>query len=98
LEPPKLGRDADNRRLNREQVLEMQRLLGGRGFETGDPDGVPGSRTREAIRAFQKSAGLPVDGYASATLLEQLQQAGPVQARPTRAGMALPEVVPPALN
>jgi membrane-bound lytic murein transglycosylase B len=101
LEPPKLGRDADNRRLNREQVLEMQRLLGGRGFETGDPDGVPGSRTREAIRAFQKSAGLPVDGYASATLLEQLQQVqqvGPGQARPTRAGMALPEVATPALN
>jgi membrane-bound lytic murein transglycosylase B len=89
-EPPKLGRNADNRRLNREQVMEMQRLLTGRGFETGNPDGVPGSRTREAIRAFQQSAGLPVDGYASATLLEQLQQVGAVQARPTQAGMILP--------
>jgi membrane-bound lytic murein transglycosylase B len=101
LEPPKLGRNADNRRLNREQVIEMQRLLSGRGFETGDPDGVPGSRTREAIRAFQKSAGLPVDGYASATLLEQLHQvqhAGPAQARPTQAGMAMPEGAPPAVN
>ncbi len=86
LAPPRLGRDADNRRLSREQVVQMQRLLAGRGFETGDPDGVPGSRTREAIRAFQKSAGLPVDGYASATLLEQLQQ--PAPARPTQAGVA----------
>lgn len=91
-EPLKLGRDADNRRLSREQVVEMQRLLTGRGFETGDPDGVPGSRTREAIRAFQQSAGLPVDGYASATLLEQLHQVGPGQIRPTQAGVALPSV------
>jgi len=75
-EGPRLGRGADNRRLSREQVMEMQRLLAARGFESGDPDGVPGSRTREAVRAFQKSAGLPVDGYASATLLEQLRQEG----------------------
>ena len=76
LPPPKLGRDADNRRLSREQVADMQRLLSARGFVTGDPDGVPGSRTREAIRAYQKSAGLPVDGFASATLLEELRQDG----------------------
>ncbi|HNA30362.1 MAG TPA: lytic murein transglycosylase [Thiobacillaceae bacterium] len=76
LPPPRLGRDADNRRLSREQVADMQRLLSARGFVTGDPDGVPGSRTREAIRAYQKSAGLPVDGFASATLLEELRQDG----------------------
>ena len=76
LPPPRLGRDADNRRLSRDQVADMQRLLTARGFITGDPDGVPGSRTREAIRAYQKVAGLPVDGFASATLLEQLRQDG----------------------
>jgi peptidoglycan hydrolase-like protein with peptidoglycan-binding domain len=78
-----MGRDADNRRLGREDIQEMQRLLSGRGFPTGDPDGVPGSRTREAIRAFQNSAGLPVDSHASATLLEHLRQEGPT-ARPIR--------------
>lgn len=88
--PPRLGRDADNRRLSRDQVVQMQHLLAGRGFQTGDPDGVPGSRTREAIRAYQQSAGLPVDGYASATLLEQLRQA--VAARPSQAGVAPPSV------
>ncbi len=80
-EPPKLGRNADNRRMSRDQIIEMQRLLTARGYETGDPDGVPGSRTREAIRAFQKSASLPVDGFASATLLEQLREAGMLRAQ-----------------
>jgi membrane-bound lytic murein transglycosylase B len=83
--PPMMGRDADNRRMGREDILEMQRLLSGRGFPTGDPDGVPGSRTREAIRAFQNSAGLPVDGHASATLLEHLRQEGQVHTQSVHA-------------
>jgi membrane-bound lytic murein transglycosylase B len=81
LPPPRLGREADNRPMSRDQLIEMQRLLRARGFETGDADGVPGSRTREAIRAFQQSAGLPVDGFASATLLEQLVAGSQPQAR-----------------
>ncbi|MDD5389461.1 MAG: lytic murein transglycosylase [Gallionellaceae bacterium] len=69
------GRDADNRPLSREQVMEMQRQLAARGLDVGEPDGLPGPRTRLAIRAWQKTAGLPVDGYASLGLLEQLQAA-----------------------
>lgn len=87
---PQLGRDADNRRLSREQVVEIQTLLAERGFATGVADGVPGGQTREAIRAYQKSAGVPVDGYASTALLEQLQQGA--TARPSQAGMALPKI------
>ena len=87
LAPPKFGRAADNRPLSRDQIIEMQQLLRARGFETGDADGVPGSRTREAIRAYQHSAGLPVDGYASATLLEHLLSSNPAHAR---AGTGLP--------
>jgi len=69
------GRDADNRPLSRDQVMDTQCLLAARGLDVGDLDGVPGPRTREAIRAWQKAAGLPVDGYASVGLLEQLQAA-----------------------
>jgi len=69
------GREADNRPLSREQVMEMQRQLAARGLDVGEPDGVPGPQTRLAIRAWQKSAGVPVDGYASVALLEQLQRA-----------------------
>jgi len=69
------GRDADNRPLSREQVMEMQHLLAARGLDVGAPDGLPGPQTRLAIRAWQKAAGVPVDGYASVGLLEQLQAA-----------------------
>lgn len=75
LPPVQGGTDADNRPLSREQVMEMQRLLADRGLNVGEVDGLPGKQTRLAIRAWQKSAGLPVDGYASANLLEQLQSA-----------------------
>ena len=67
------GRDVDNRSLSVEQVMEMQHQLAARGLDVGEPDGLPGPRTRLAIRAWQKSAGVPVDGYASVGLLEQLQ-------------------------
>jgi peptidoglycan hydrolase-like protein with peptidoglycan-binding domain len=35
-----------------------------------------GSQTREAIRGFQKAAGLPADGYPSFGLLERLRGTG----------------------
>jgi membrane-bound lytic murein transglycosylase B len=73
-----LGHNADNRRLTRDQFIEIQHLLGHLGFDPGDIDGVPGSKTRLAIRAYQKSAGLPPDGHASAGLLEYLHKALPV--------------------
>jgi membrane-bound lytic murein transglycosylase B len=70
----KLGRDADNRRLTRDQLMEIQSRLGQLGFEPGNIDGIPGSKTRIAIRAYQKAAGLPADGHASASLLEFMQK------------------------
>ncbi len=75
LPPPRGGRDADNRPLSRDQVLDIQKLLTVRGYAAGDPDGLPGRQTRQAIRAWQKAAGLPADGYASVGLLEQLRKA-----------------------
>jgi membrane-bound lytic murein transglycosylase B len=55
------------------QVQELQELLNGLGFESGDPDGRVGSRTRSAIRAYQEQQGLPMDSYASISLLEALR-------------------------
>lgn len=66
------GLDADNRRLSREQATNLQKCLIILGYDPGPADGVPGSRTVVAIRAYQTSAGLPVDGYPSVTLLEEL--------------------------
>lgn len=75
--PLLLGRNADNRRLTRDQFMEIQNMLGRLGFDPGEIDGVPGSKTRLAIRAYQKATGLPVDGHASAGLLEYLHKATP---------------------
>jgi membrane-bound lytic murein transglycosylase B len=52
---------------------ELQRLLTARGFDTGGSDGAIGTRTREAISAYQASVGLPATGEASLELLRRLR-------------------------
>lgn len=66
------GRDADNRRLSREQAADLQKSLVILGLDPGPADGVPGRRTVNAIRSYQRSAGLPADGYPSVDLLDKL--------------------------
>ncbi len=56
-----------------DDVRQLQELLNGAGFDSGEPDGRVGRQTRAAIRAFQQSRGLPMDGYASASLLQALR-------------------------
>ena len=56
--------------------VEMQRRLSSLGFETGGSDGRFGARTYEAVIAFQRKAGLPLDGKPSRKLLERLRKAG----------------------
>ena len=59
--------------LSRTDIRELQALLNGRGFDAGPADGMMGSKTRAAVRAFQKSAGIPPDGYATKPLIERLR-------------------------
>ena len=54
-------------------VQALQELLNAAGFDSGEPDGRVGSRTRTAIRAYQQNKELPIDGYASLKLLEALR-------------------------
>ncbi|MCR8958859.1 lytic murein transglycosylase [Variovorax sp. S2] len=60
--------------LSRSQMVELQTALNQRGFATGAADGVMGPATREGLRRYQRSVGLPADGYPSAELLQRLQQ------------------------
>jgi membrane-bound lytic murein transglycosylase B len=69
-----LGRNVDNQRLTRDQLMQIQHQLSQLGFDPGNVDGIPGSKTRLAIRAYQKAAGLPPDGHASASLLEFMKK------------------------
>ena len=62
--------------LSRTERRELQERLIERGFLAGDADGIVGSRTVAAVKAFQASAGLPSDGYASASVLKALKEAG----------------------
>jgi len=63
--------------LTRSQVLALQTALNARGFDSGTPDGLAGPATREALRRYQRSVGLPPDGFPTLELLLQLQQPAP---------------------
>jgi uncharacterized protein (TIGR02594 family) len=45
-------------------ILDLQMALKAAGFDPGPLDGIPGPKTRAAIRGFQRHAGLEVDGIA----------------------------------
>nr|WP_315189396.1 lytic murein transglycosylase [uncultured Albidiferax sp.] len=59
----------DLQALTRSQLQALQTALNARGFASGTPDGMMGPATREGIRRFQRSVGLPADGYPDGGLL-----------------------------
>jgi membrane-bound lytic murein transglycosylase B len=67
----------DETHLSLEQRTEFQRLLIAHGLMTGEPDGVIGPATLEAVKTYQRSKGLGVDGFPSLTLLKRLQSEPP---------------------
>lgn len=67
---------ADDVPMSRQEVVELQTLLRENGFDAGEPDGVIGSKTRSAVRSYQRANGLPADGYPSALILKHLRGAG----------------------
>ena len=75
LPPLQTGGDADNRRITTQEVQALQEQLQRLGMDPGEADGVLGSRSKAAIRDYQRQAGLPVDGHPSMALLEHLRQA-----------------------
>lgn len=62
--------------LSYKQRVELQTRLNALGFQTGGNDGRFGARTYEAILAYQKKNGLPLDGVPSVKLLQSLQKSG----------------------
>ena len=55
-------------------IREAKQQLQAHGYTTGSLSGVLDSETREAIRAYQRDAGLDVTGEVSPELLAHLQQ------------------------
>lgn len=70
------GWSRDARPLSSGERVEVQRLLARKGLYTGGIDGKIGSGTKQAIRAYQRQAGLVADGYASSELLQRLRGGG----------------------
>tara|TARA_Y100001970_G_scaffold197181_1_gene239835 strand:+ start:6691 stop:7875 length:1185 start_codon:yes stop_codon:yes gene_type:complete len=64
----------DEQAMSVANVMELQELLNGLGFSSGEPDGRVGRQTRSAIRAYQSDINLPTDGHASNQLLENLRE------------------------
>ena len=71
-------------------VRGIQEELAGHGYRPGQVDGLAGARTVRAIRAYQRDAGLPVNGLATKELLDHLKFSLPkVYANPTQSGASL---------
>ncbi|HZP20063.1 MAG TPA: peptidoglycan-binding domain-containing protein [Bauldia sp.] len=83
-------------------VVSLQKALAAKGLYKGAVDGIAGSRTRAAVAAYEKSAGLPVTGEPSADLLDRITTASikPVAkgtpAKPAVATIPAKRVAPPA--
>jgi peptidoglycan lytic transglycosylase B len=60
--------------LSRSERIELQQHLTRIGYDVGKPDGRLGTKTRTALRAFQRRTGAVADGFASASMLSSLRQ------------------------
>jgi len=67
-----IGYEQERREL--QTKLDTQEALLGLGYEIGDIDGVVGSKTRVAIRDFQRSQGMAADGNPSQGLVRRMRK------------------------
>lgn len=70
----KRGNDSGNGGTANNTVARIQYELSKRGFYTGSIDGVAGSKTRSAIRDYQRENDLVVDGEPTPALLAYMQE------------------------
>lgn len=68
LNPP----DLSVKRIAKDRIKAMQARLNELGYDAGPADGIMGSGTRSALRAYQKSRGWIADGYADEKALDAL--------------------------
>ena len=63
--------------LRGDDVADLQHRLSSLGFDPGRVDGIFGDETADALRDFQRNAGLPVDGICGRATLSDLQRLSP---------------------
>ena len=62
--------------LTKDDYRAIQTLLNAGGFDTGTPDGQWGAGSKQAMRAFQTSVGIPATGAPDRTTLQKLGFSG----------------------
>ncbi|MGH6864598.1 MAG: lytic murein transglycosylase [Methyloceanibacter sp.] len=70
---------SDETHLSLDQRHELQKHLIDLGMLEGEPDGVIGRGTLEAVRTYQRTKGLQVDGYPTLTILKRLRAEAPAR-------------------
>jgi membrane-bound lytic murein transglycosylase B len=60
--------------LSRDDRFAFQQDLKTLGYDPGTVDGMLGSNTRAALRAYQRARGLPADGFATKALLDRMNR------------------------
>ena len=66
--------NAEVNALSYEQIIELQNILVGMGYDVGKVDGKMGKATRAAVKDVQIKKGWPADSYPTVEFLSQLQQ------------------------
>jgi hypothetical protein len=62
--------------LSRDEIRQVQIMLNQQGFNVGEPDGILGARTREALIAFQRNKGFQASGQIDQRTLAALGVSG----------------------
>ncbi|WP_019938624.1 lytic murein transglycosylase [Bordetella sp. FB-8] len=85
----------DDPGLSRIERRELQTLLIQQGYDIGQPDGIIGTRTHQALQTVQQQLGLPADGRAG---LKTLQALRAMPAKAPAYSPALPSGAVPSSN
>ena len=59
--------------LSYQEIMKLQKILAGKGYDVGEIDGKIGKGTRAAVKDVQIKMGLPADSYPDAEFLAALQ-------------------------
>ncbi|WP_295882306.1 lytic murein transglycosylase [uncultured Thiohalocapsa sp.] len=59
--------------LSRTEVMRLQEALNALGLDAGEPDGMVGAQTRQALRRYQAGAGLTADAYPTPALIARIR-------------------------
>lgn len=61
-------------RMTLDEVRWIQQTLNTLGFDTGEPDGIFGSKTKRALRDYQKSKNRVADGFPGEEVIASLKK------------------------